>query len=317
MYNLILQRIEALRAFMTSQGLSAFIFPSTDPHCGEYIPEHWETRRWISGFNGSAGTVVITTQEAFLWTDSRYYLAAEAQLSGTTIRLMKDGLPDTPSIAEWLSAHLLPGDCVGLDGQVNSITFVESLQDALRANGISICTEHDPAQVLWTDRPSIPTNPVEIQPSQTKRYNFYKTFAVRSTPTASSSPPSTRWHGHSTFAATTFIAIRSLSAICSLPHRPPPSCSSIPRNYPLRFTPICKRHTWKSVRTRTFSPPSLHIHIQTSCSTPQPPTTPFCKLCPRNAALCAASRPWHDSKPSRTRPKSPVFVRPCCATEWP
>ncbi|MBQ1972937.1 MAG: aminopeptidase P family protein [Paraprevotella sp.] len=164
MYNLILQRIEALRAFMNSQGLSAFIFPSTDPHCGEYIPEHWETRRWISGFNGSAGTVVITAQEAFLWTDSRYYLAAEEQLTGTTIRLMKDGLPDTPSIAEWLSAHLSPGDCVGLDGQVNSIAFIERLQDALKANGISICTEHDPAQTLWTDRPSIPTNPVEIQP---------------------------------------------------------------------------------------------------------------------------------------------------------
>ena len=164
MCNLILQRIEALRAFMTFQGLSAFIFPSTDPHCGEYIPEHWETRRWISGFNGSAGTVVITTQEAFLWTDSRYYLAAEEQLFGTTIRLMKDGLPDTPSIAEWLSTHLSSGDCVGLDGRVNSIAFVESLQETLKTNGIKICTEHDPAQTLWTDRPSIPTNPVEIQP---------------------------------------------------------------------------------------------------------------------------------------------------------
>ena len=96
-------RVQALRAYMREKGLQAFIFTSTDPHCGEYVPDHWMTRKWISGFDGSAGTAVVTLEDAALWTDSRYFLAAAEQLSGTPFCLMKDGLEDTPTISQWLS----------------------------------------------------------------------------------------------------------------------------------------------------------------------------------------------------------------------
>lgn len=98
----IKKRIISLRTFMKRQGIAAFIIPSTDPHSGEYVPEHWESRKWISGFTGSAGTVVITKDKGGLWTDSRYFLQASEQLQDTGITLFKDRLPDTPTIAEWL-----------------------------------------------------------------------------------------------------------------------------------------------------------------------------------------------------------------------
>ena len=98
----IKNRLLALRKQMQARQLSAFIVPSTDPHSGEYVPEHWESRKWISGFTGSAGTAVITLDDAGLWTDSRYFIQAEEQLAGTGIRLFKDRLPETPSITEWL-----------------------------------------------------------------------------------------------------------------------------------------------------------------------------------------------------------------------
>ena len=109
----IRKRVTALRSFMQENGLSAFIVPSTDPHSGEYVPEHWESRKWISGFTGSAGTAVITMEKAGLWTDSRYFLQAADQLADTGIDLFKDRLPETPSIPEWLGQVLKPGDKVG------------------------------------------------------------------------------------------------------------------------------------------------------------------------------------------------------------
>ena len=102
MSNSINERVERLRNYLRGKGLLAFIFPSTDPHQGEYVPAHWQTRQWISGFDGSAGTAVVTISDAALWTDSRYFIAAEKQLEGTPFRLMKDGLPDTPTIPKWL-----------------------------------------------------------------------------------------------------------------------------------------------------------------------------------------------------------------------
>ena len=101
--NEICMRVQALRAYMREKNLQAFIFPSTDPHCGEYVPDHWMTRKWISGFDGSAGTAVVTLEDAALWTDSRYFLAAADQLNGTPFRLMKDKLEETPTISQWLS----------------------------------------------------------------------------------------------------------------------------------------------------------------------------------------------------------------------
>jgi Xaa-Pro aminopeptidase len=125
----IIKRVNALRDFMKSHQLSAFIVPSTDPHSGEYIPAHWEARKFISGFTGSAVTAVITLDEAGLWTDSRYFLQAANELEGSGIRLFKDKLPETPSITDWLGSILKPGELVGIDGWVNTAAQAASLRE--------------------------------------------------------------------------------------------------------------------------------------------------------------------------------------------
>ena len=130
----IKSRLATLRQQMEARQLSAFIVPSTDPHSSEYVSEHWETRKWISGFTGSAGTAVITLEDAGLWTDSRYFIQAEEQLEGTGIRLFKERLPETPSIAEWLTSILKKGDKVGIDGWVNSHQEAQSLRNELKTN---------------------------------------------------------------------------------------------------------------------------------------------------------------------------------------
>lgn len=163
----ISERIERLREVMQREGIDAFIFPSTDPHNGEYVPAHWEGRKWISGFDGSAGTAVVTMDKAALWTDSRYFLAAAEQLACTEFQLMKERIEGTPTIAEWLGVVLahIDGATVGLDGYVNSVGEVEQLTVELRRQGgITIRTNFDPLDKIWSDRPAIPTNPVEIHP---------------------------------------------------------------------------------------------------------------------------------------------------------
>ena len=161
------QRLEALRQLMHREHLAAFIFPSTDPHSGEYVPEHWKGRQWISGFNGSAGTAVVTLEDAAVWTDSRYFIAAEEQLHGTEFKLMKDGMPGTPSIAEWLADKLKHTNNteVALDGMVNTLNEVNALKEELRKlGGLTLRTNLDPLKTIWTNRPEIPTNKVELQP---------------------------------------------------------------------------------------------------------------------------------------------------------
>ena len=161
------QRLEALRQLMLREHLAAFIFPSTDPHSGEYVPEHWKGRQWISGFNGSAGTAVVTLEDAAVWTDSRYFIAAEEQLHGTEFKLMKDGMPGTPSIAEWLADKLkyTNNTEVALDGMVNTLNEVNALKEELRKlGGLTLRTNLAPLKTIWTNRPEIPTNKVELQP---------------------------------------------------------------------------------------------------------------------------------------------------------
>ena len=160
----ITERIGRLRQCLREQSLSAFIIPSTDPHSGEYVPDHWKTREWVSGFTGSAGTAVITLDDAALWTDSRYFLQAADQLDGTGIRLMKDRLPDTPSIPEWLGQSLSPGAVVGVDGWVNTIGETQALREALAQEGLTLRTDYDPVTRLWDDRPALPGTPVSIHP---------------------------------------------------------------------------------------------------------------------------------------------------------
>ena len=155
-------RITTLRSFMAEHGISAFIVPSTDPHSGEYVPAHWESRKWVSGFSGSAGTVVITEDKAGLWTDSRYFIQAEEQLEGTGIQLFKDRLPETPSIPQWLGSILDKGQKVGIDGWVNSMQEANSLRKDLQVNGLDLVLTEDPFQYIWKDRPNLPQTPVFI-----------------------------------------------------------------------------------------------------------------------------------------------------------
>ncbi len=165
----IRKRLAALRALMSREKMAAFIFPSTDAHNSEYVADHWKSREWISGFNGSAGTVVVTMDEAALWTDSRYFLAAEEQLEGTGIELMRLKMPGTPTVAEWLGRVLADSESkeVGLDGWVNSAAEVDALTQTLRKQGgLTLRVNLDPMQTLWTDRPAIPQDPVEVQPME-------------------------------------------------------------------------------------------------------------------------------------------------------
>ena len=160
-------RLARLRELMKREHLSAFIFPSTDAHQSEYVADHWRGREWISGFNGSAGTAVVTMKSAALWTDSRYFLAAEEQLEDTEYQLMRLKMEGTPTIAEWLGKELqdVQSPEVGLDGMVNSYNYVKDLSCSLRKlGGITLRTNLDPLEQIWENRPSLPANPVEIQP---------------------------------------------------------------------------------------------------------------------------------------------------------
>lgn len=165
--NEIKLRLARLRELMKREHLSAFIFPSTDAHQSEYVADHWRGREWISGFNGSAGTAVVTMKSAALWTDSRYFLAAEEQLEDTEYQLMRLKMEGTPTIAEWLGKELqdVQSPEVGLDGMVNSYNYVKDLSCSLRKlGGITLRTNLDPLELIWENRPSLPANPVEIQP---------------------------------------------------------------------------------------------------------------------------------------------------------
>lgn len=166
--NEINQRLEKLREVMRREHLSAFIFPSTDAHQSEYVADHWQGRAWISGFNGSAGTAVVTMRSAALWTDSRYFIAAEEQLRGTELQLMKLKVEGTPTISDWIASELSQNEdeCreVGLDGMVNSYNDTMALiSDLRKAGGITVRTNFDPLEQIWMNRPAIPENPVEIQ----------------------------------------------------------------------------------------------------------------------------------------------------------
>ena len=160
-------RLGALRTWMRARQISAFVFPSTDPHHGEYVPDHWKGREWISGFNGSAGTAVVTLHEAALWTDSRYFIAATQQLEGTEFVLMKERVAGTPTVAAWLAQVLgTEGPArVGVDGMVLSATEADDLRRSLAAEGpLTLVTDADPLEEIWTDRPAVPLHPVEVHP---------------------------------------------------------------------------------------------------------------------------------------------------------
>lgn len=159
--NLQRERISALRQQLSQAGLQAAIIPQADPHMSEYLAEHWQFRRWLSGFSGSAGSVVVTADRALLWTDSRYFLQAAQELEGTGVELMKDGLPDTPSIEQWLCDNLTAGSKVGIDGMLFSVSAANSLRDCLELHGIELEPFFDAASI-WTERPTLPADKVFI-----------------------------------------------------------------------------------------------------------------------------------------------------------
>ncbi|MDR0413250.1 MAG: aminopeptidase P family protein [Dysgonamonadaceae bacterium] len=161
---MIPDRIQRLREAMQAGNVQACIIPTTDPHIGEYTPDCWKTRRWISGFTGSAGTVLVTTGKAGLWTDSRYFLQAEEELRGTGIDLFKAGLPGTPSPEEWLSAELSPGDTVGFEGAVFAASEALALIASFNSRGIRVNPAFAPYDRIWDDRPPKPHNEPFILP---------------------------------------------------------------------------------------------------------------------------------------------------------
>lgn len=212
----IQDRLSELREVMHREHLAAFIFPSTDPHSGEYVPDHWMGRRWISGFNGSAGTAVVTMHSAALWTDSRYFIAAADQLQGSGFTLMKERIDGTPTIAEWIGRELQTSDLteVGVDGWVCSHSFVEQLRRDLREQGgITVRTNFDPLEYIWKDRPAIPKNKVVVHPMEFagERTAFkierVRKLCVRNTPTERLYLHSMTLLGYSISAVQTCIAI--------------------------------------------------------------------------------------------------------------
>lgn len=178
----IKERLTALRRLMTEQGIAAVIVPSVDPHGSEYVAEHWQERKWISGFSGSAGTAVITTDGGCLWTDSRYFLQAAEQLQRSGLHLQKDGEIGTPTIAQWLGQTLGKGDTVSVNAAMFSVNDLNALRDELAGHALELDTLHDLIAQVWTDRPALPKDKIyELPLKYTGRAATDKLAAVRHT----------------------------------------------------------------------------------------------------------------------------------------
>ena len=148
------EKIQALRQLMQAEGWGAVVISGTDPHSSEYLPQRWQVRQWMMGFTGSAGTVVVTADQAGLWTDSRYFIQATAQLEGSGIELHKLGLPDVLDYPEWMAENLTENSIVCVDGLCMPLATVQSMQALFASKGISIVSRPDFIDALWSDRPS-------------------------------------------------------------------------------------------------------------------------------------------------------------------
>lgn len=154
----VIEKVEEMRKLMKESKIDAYIIPSSDSHQSEYVSDHWKSRRWMSGFTGSAGTLVITLGENGLWTDGRYYIQAEKQLKDSGIKLFRQGQPGVPTYNEWLEQVLKEGSCVGFDGKVFSQANAKKIEEALSDKGITINDSYDLMNIIWTDRPELPFN---------------------------------------------------------------------------------------------------------------------------------------------------------------
>ncbi len=155
-------KIHCAKVRMKELSLDAYIIPSCDPHLSEYIPLYWECRKWISGFTGSAGTLVITQNKSGLWTDGRYFIQAEKELAGSGIILFKMGQEGTPTYEQWLADVLTEDNCVGIFGKLFPVSVVRKLEEEFTSKRIRLCKEYDLIYDLWSDRPSLPSEPVRI-----------------------------------------------------------------------------------------------------------------------------------------------------------
>lgn len=161
----ITTRVKQLQKWMEEEQLDAFIVPTIDPHNSEYTPDYWKAREWLTGFDGSAGTaVVLAGKGGALWTDSRYFLQAEEQLNGTPFVLMRDGMPSTPTVAEWLQEQLPQGGKIGCYGEIMTQELADDLFNGLDTKYDRVVTDNDPFKTIWTNRPALPAEPLEIMP---------------------------------------------------------------------------------------------------------------------------------------------------------
>jgi Xaa-Pro aminopeptidase len=160
MNNPIPDHLEALRAAMQQQGVAAVLIPTADPHLSEYLPEHWQARAWLSGFDGSAGTLVVTADHAGLWTDSRYFSQAEQQLAGSGVALMKLRVPHTAEHLQWLQQNLHRGDVLAVAGDSIALSTQRQIESLLAETGATLRTDLDLPGSIWPDRPPLPAAPV-------------------------------------------------------------------------------------------------------------------------------------------------------------
>ena len=158
--NETVKHLEALREKMRKYNIKAVIVPGTDPHQSEYISAHWKLRDWVTGFTGSNGTALVTTDEAFLWTDSRYFLQAEMELAGTGVTMMKEDGGNDPTIEQWLAENLEEGDLLAVNGKLFSLIHATRLENLCGEIGARFATDFDPFPEIYTDRPQLPTDPI-------------------------------------------------------------------------------------------------------------------------------------------------------------
>ena len=154
------EKLSLLREKMAEAGVQAYLIPSSDPHISEYLPDHWRARAWLSGFDGSAGTLVVTETESGLWTDGRYFIQAADQLRDTTIELFKSGEPGVPTVHQFLNDKLEEGMCLGFDGRTVSAREAEELQELLQEKHITFSVNDDLIGEIWEDRPALSCEPV-------------------------------------------------------------------------------------------------------------------------------------------------------------
>ena len=159
----ITQRVAALRQWMRDRQIAAYVIPTADPHNDEYIPAHWMTREWITGFTGSAGLAIVTLTQAALWTDSRYWLQAEDELKDTPYSLMRDGEAGVPEPYVWLNEVLVEASAQGTVCCPGDVLSAQMRAEAARA-GIDLQPGADAFDSLWTNRPDLPTGAIDVQP---------------------------------------------------------------------------------------------------------------------------------------------------------